>query len=277
MLPRTQRRRAGFTLIELLVVIFIIAVLAALTAGTIFKFWSVQPVSNTKAELKLLQTALHKKWMEVTDLANSSRDDANYKPHRDKLLDLARGNPDVARVIWVKIRQKQAFPQTFFEALNPIILGTRVGTIKVDPLPAYVNYLNKYGITTGDNANPKPYESAVCLLMALRRNVSGGGEISEDTFGVGTFISSINVLAGRPQVPYLVDAWKNPILFCRWPLGSTVATVADPADPQNLLGRWQSLVPTRRTCSAVGNPSCLPPKSTRSRRPCISSARHPAS
>ena len=146
-------------------------------------------------------------------------------------------------MIWVKIRQRQAFPQTFFEALNPIIINTPNGVVTIQPLQSYVKYLNKYGITAGNAANPQPYESAICLLMALRRNISGGGEMSEDTFGVGTFVilKTDPANANMQPTPCLVDGWKQPLLFARWPTGFAGLTSkpandpADPSDPQKLL------------------------------------------
>jgi prepilin-type N-terminal cleavage/methylation domain-containing protein len=223
-------RRVGFTLIELLVVVAIIGVLMTLSAAAIIKFLGTSPQSNTRIVLRSAWTEFNKKWTEVTDAAKGDRDAANRRPYQAALDTLAVNDPERMKVIWAKIRQKQAFPQTFAEALN----GFTVGGVTVKPLPGYVAYLNKYGITAG-NATPADYESGICLLMALRRNVSGGGQVSDDTFGVGKFVKDVTVQGATGPVPCLVDGWGKPLQFCRWPLGNAQADVGDPTDPQKLL------------------------------------------
>jgi prepilin-type N-terminal cleavage/methylation domain-containing protein len=233
MVRLSERRRAGFTLIELLVVIAIIAVLAALTAGAVLKFMGVQPVSNTKLTLRKLQNELRRKWTEVTEQAR--RDPMlSQDPCAQAAIAIAGLSPnagapqELTRLIYIKIKQKQAFPETYAEAVN----GFTVAGQTIKPLAAFVTELNKYGVTVANHpagTNPKDYESSVCLLMALKRGVAGGA-VTDEALGLNNI--STKLTGGAP---YLIDAWGNPVLFSRWPLGNTNTPQADPTDPQGLL------------------------------------------
>ncbi len=241
-LPDTTRR-GGFTLIELIVVIAIIAALAALTAGATLKFLGSQQIANTKSTLDRTQSQLNKAWSKVKDqayreqmpsavnawiLANLAGNDAN-----------AQGR---ARVIYVKLKLRQAFPMNFNEALNPAPLP---------PLPAYTTYLtNQLGITGSTGAN---YESSACLLMALQRGVSGAGiEPSDLTKGGATGSA---VTPNGSTLTFLTDASGTPLFFTRVPVGSPFLNpnpypgggqpgANDPLDPQGYLqlGNWATMV-----------------------------------
>ena len=50
---------------------------------------------------------------------------------------MAGNDPNRARVIWVKLRLKQTFPDTFNEALNPV---------PMPPLPYYQSVLGAAGL-----------------------------------------------------------------------------------------------------------------------------------
>src|SRR5262249_39551947 len=52
------------------------------------------------------------------------------------------------------------------------------------------------------------------------------------------FVKLITVTGATKPVPCLVDGWKNPIMFCRWPLGNSQADLGDPTDPDNVLGPY---------------------------------------
>jgi prepilin-type N-terminal cleavage/methylation domain-containing protein len=223
--------RRGFTLIELLVVVSIIAVLLALSAAATIKYIGVQQASNTKTALTKLQSQLDSQWAAVTQRAKDETIPDNIRASIQ--TSMAGSDPNATartRVIYVKLKQRQMFPMTFDEAINPSPLP---------PLKPYVDYLNGLGVN-GSAPATQPFESAVCLLMALERAPSGGG-VSTETLGIGTNITGFT-LPGGQQVNVLVDAWKSPLVFCRWPSGSTelnpngaTAGRNDPGDPQGLL------------------------------------------
>ena len=233
MFPPTGSRRAGnprrpaFTLIEMLVVIAIIAVLGTLTAGVVLKFMTGQPITNTKVGLKKMQTMAHKRWVEVTEQAKREAIQGVYLTAVQSLS----SDSATQRVIYIKIKQKQAFPETFFEAINPLVIGSGASAVTIPAVPGYVQFLKNNAITTGSQTAPQNYESAVCLLMALKRSVSGG-TINDQDLGLTPSINTTIVPGGAPC---LCDGWGNPIGFCRWPLGNPNATAGDPTDPGKLL------------------------------------------
>ena len=59
------------------------------------------------------------------------------------------------------------------------------------------------------------------LLMALQRGKDGGGVTLED-LGVNSFIHDYRPTPSGGTIQGLVDGWGNPIVFCRWPVYSTV-------------------------------------------------------
>jgi prepilin-type N-terminal cleavage/methylation domain-containing protein len=227
-----RARRPAFTLIELLVVIAILAVLTALSAAATLRFLGVQQGSNTKTALVKLQSQLDTQWAAVTQRARD-----------EPIPESIRNNPDFAvmvgkdaladaraRVLYVKLKQRQMFPMTFDEALNPYPLP---------PLRPYVVFLQNLGVKKS-TPQTQPYESSVCLLMALERAPGGGGVKMED-LGVGS-VTATRTLPGGQEVNCLVDDWKSPLLFCRWPTGSPelnpngpAAGRNDPGDPEGLL------------------------------------------
>jgi prepilin-type N-terminal cleavage/methylation domain-containing protein len=216
-----RKSRLGLTLVELLVVLAIISTVAALSAATALKFIGTQQVSNTKTTLGKLQGQLDAQWAEVT-----------RRVREEPIPETLRANPDFAamagddayaarraRVIYVKLKQRQAFPMSFDEALNPYPLP---------PLSPYVTFLRNLGIK-GSSAATQPFESAVCLLMALERTPADGGVKPED-MGLGTLAVT---LPGGAQTPCPVDAWETPLAFCRWPTGCPELNPSGPAAGRN--------------------------------------------
>ena len=219
--------RRGFTLIELLVVIAIIGILAALTTGAVMRFMAAQPISNTRLTITKLQSLLRKKWTEVTDQA---RKDTIQGIYATAVKADGGGDVERERIIYVKIKQRQAFPETYYEEMN----GFTVGGVAIPASTADIAYLKKYGIVSPSNSgNPAVHESSVCLLMSLKRGGVGASVTDAD---IGDDAISTNV-SGANGAPCLVDAWRNPLAFTRWPMGSTLAPVADPSDPQGWLSK----------------------------------------
>jgi prepilin-type N-terminal cleavage/methylation domain-containing protein len=259
--------RVGFTLIELLVVIAIIAALMALTASAVIKYLGSQQAANTQSTLDRTQAALNAAYSKVKDDAYSPRSSmsepvpANAVPPPTPTTSTVgawiaanlasnAGNPNDpnvtgrTRVIYVKLRLRQAFPMNFNEALNPAPLP---------PLPAYQTYLTNLGIT-GSSPATASFESSTCLLMALQRGVSGAGiDPSDLTKGgaTGSFTIQPPSPAAGKSFSYLTDAWGSPISFSRVPVGSPTLNTNpfpgggqqganDPLDPQGYLqaGGW---------------------------------------
>jgi len=226
---RLYRHRSAFTLIEVLVVLAIIATLVALTAGTYFRLMGTGQLGANKAALAKVQKLLKGQYQTVRDQALKEALPPTTPALRtiyDSVLAMAGSDPARARVIWVKLRLKQAFPTTFAEALTP------------SPMPSlYTQRLASYGVT-GPNASPAAYESSACLLLALQRGVGGGGASEE----VGKSITQSFPTAGG-SIPALVEPYGTPFAFCRWPTGSVDLNPGgaqngqtnDPEDPNGYL------------------------------------------
>jgi prepilin-type N-terminal cleavage/methylation domain-containing protein len=234
-LPRSSGR-ASFTLIELLVVIAIIAALMALSASAVIKFLGSQEEANTRATFDKTQSQLNKAWSKVKDQANKETiPPAVDQWIRTNLAQLPNEAFDVTtgrvRVIYIKLKQRQAFPMNFTEALTPPTLPPN-NVCPLPPLPAYTTYLGSLGISASTGS---PYESSACLLMALQRGVSGAG-VNPDDLSRGGATGSVQ-LAGGKNLPYLTDAWGQPIYFARFPTGRITAQAGanDPGDPQGFL------------------------------------------
>jgi prepilin-type N-terminal cleavage/methylation domain-containing protein len=135
-------RRAGHTVLELLVVVTIIAVIAAFGAAAYFKTLTVYKASTSEQQLKTLHTILERHRKAVID-------DARAESIPQAVLDLAGGDQNRARVIWIKLRLKQQFPQSYAQALQP-------ASGYIAPEPAYLK------IITRSNANDARTESAAC-------------------------------------------------------------------------------------------------------------------
>src|SRR5205814_3915765 len=104
----SSKRRGGFTLVELLVVIAIIAVLVALAAGGAFRLIASQRISRTEDTLRTADKSLREQWNKVVE-------DAKKEEPSAAVMDLANGNSAIARVLWIKIRLTEAFPQNYDE------------------------------------------------------------------------------------------------------------------------------------------------------------------
>ena len=115
-------------------VIAIIAALMALSASAVMKFMGVQQNNNTQSTLDRTQSQLGKAWSKVKDEANKRTDfPAAIEPWiRTNLAGNDANATGRMRVIYMKLKLRQAFPMNFNEAVNPSPLP---------PLQAYATYL----------------------------------------------------------------------------------------------------------------------------------------
>jgi prepilin-type N-terminal cleavage/methylation domain-containing protein len=189
---RSATVRRGFTLVEILVVLAIIAVLIGLGAAAIMKTRVVQETRNTSTLITKVDQALQKQYRITVETARNEPPCA--------LAVAMSGNPpdlDRAKVIHVKLRLIQDFPTSFNEIKNP------PGLL---PNPTYLR-----GIQSASVARTWQDESAACLYLALKRQ-SRGGEFDPDTS-----LSSQELIDPGDGVKEIVDAWKHPLVFTRFP------------------------------------------------------------
>jgi prepilin-type N-terminal cleavage/methylation domain-containing protein len=217
--PTSAGPRSAFTLLELLVVVAIVGILVALSTSAVFKFISTQRTASTRAALGQIATRLDTQWSEVTRKAHDEPLPSYLLANPDFLAMVGGDTHDVARarVVYIKLRQRQAFPMTFDEALNPAPLPR---------LKPYAVYLNDLGVARS-TSQTAPYESAICLLMALERSPGSAGVKAEDLGGTATL-----ALPGG-EARYLVDYWRTPLAFCRWPTGDQQLNPQGPSPGRN--------------------------------------------
>jgi prepilin-type N-terminal cleavage/methylation domain-containing protein len=230
-MAKFTRKRSGFSLVELAVVLTIILIIGALSAAAVLRYLGTQQVANTEQLLRKLQTKMEARMAEVGRAADAEPIGgigANAATLSSTVNAMAGGNTARARVIWKKIRLKQAFPVSFSEALSPF-----------SSLPALATFqtaLKNAGVT-GSSAGTQPYESSICLAIALQ---SGAGGVSEEEVGKEAMAS---LTLGTTQLRYFQDAWGKPLAFCRWPANSAVinpngaqaGNLDLQGDPDNLL------------------------------------------
>lgn len=229
--------RGAFTMLELLVVLLVISILVALTAGTVLRVMESQKKSVTKVTLDKIQAQLTKRWNEHKDIYWKEDAARNFPTQWNYVLTtLAQNDPKRARVIWVKLRMKLAFPTTFSEALTPITLSPGV---TLQPPQGYVSGLGAAGVTASDGGS---CQSAACLLLVLQQSPTGGAAKLEDL--AGTSIRSFSTSNGK-TVQAFADEWGSPLQFCRWPtayarlgnagLSGQPGATNDPSDPEGTL------------------------------------------
>ena len=87
----TRTTRRGFTAIELLIVVAIIGLLAAMTAGAVFRTLRSQDASYTEATLTKLASLLENHWSAVVDAAKRDYDSLPA-PSKQALVTLGDNN-----------------------------------------------------------------------------------------------------------------------------------------------------------------------------------------
>jgi hypothetical protein len=265
-----------------MVVILIIAVLAAITAAGAFQVMSGRRSANTDITVKKVEDALLKQWQKVIDEASkepipdvylNQQVDASGQLASWGILDMAGGDLKRARVIWIKLRLKQEFPQNLMEVLYPN--GPQVG--RRGPGNRFVTYLPQFTLPqlppkatyahalrnaqAVNSPGTVPSENSAMLLLALTQGRTGR-DFNPDDLGAGSLgdcildrpvwppppVSPPFFPAARVTMKQIVDAWNNPVVFWRWPVGnpeiqgsnpavggSLSEKFRDPVDPEGLL------------------------------------------
>ena len=241
-------RRRGFTLVELLVTILLIAILAALTTGAVFRVLAGEKNRATESTLSKIETGLNRKWSAVLD---DARDDMrqNRLPTATAaaLLAAAGNDKDRAEVIWTYAKLKNEFPTTFQEARTAVILPG------VATIPARSMFAQLPNVPLPTTPEQAARQSAACLYVSLTAAGVRGETMSLD--GMNQQVADLpldpnNPAAGTARM--FVDSWGQPIAFFRMGFPQEVqgppyarsGAVRDPCDP---LGKLVQFNPTTWT------------------------------
>jgi prepilin-type N-terminal cleavage/methylation domain-containing protein len=201
----SSRRRGGFTMVELMVVIAIVGVLVALGVGAGYRVLSGMRISATENAMRTIQKVLNEQWEQVIK-------DANNEEPTPLVKNMAGGDPARARVLWIKMRLAEAFPQSYAEIKKIVDGGGVYGTqfiVNKKYIATYYGLLHDAKVNIQLNAPPGPTESSACLLMALRVS---RGRVKLDEANLAGFIADTN----GDGMPELVDNWGNPLHFQRF-------------------------------------------------------------
>ena len=215
-MKRHAERRAGLTLLELIVVIGIIALLAALTAGAVFRYQESSKVGDTNRHVLKLYMGLERQWKAATDgiknepIPQQIRD---FTMNADGTYNNAR-----AKALYMKLRLRQEFPQNFDEARTPAVILLPNGQ-------QYVFEAKPYFRNAIKNARgPSPeMESAALLVLILSHGRGGVAFDVEGAAPIQTVEFDLVAMPGFPNPPagaklplrVCIDSWSWPIAFRR--------------------------------------------------------------
>jgi type II secretory pathway pseudopilin PulG len=196
-------------------VITIIGILVALGVGAGYSVVSSLRVSATENAMRTIQKVLQEQWNQVIE-------EAKQEDISPAIVALANNDSQLARVLWIKLRLYEAFPQNYAEIRTamassqpgppvvPGIYGSAGGQLGYW-IPKRKNMATYFAALPlmdkpGHDTNT---ESIACLLMSLSVT---RGRAKLDLANLAGFVADTD----GDGVQELVDKWGNPLHFQRW-------------------------------------------------------------
>jgi prepilin-type N-terminal cleavage/methylation domain-containing protein len=209
-MTRQRKGRGGFTLLELLVVLSIMGLLAAITISAVGRYKQSSIEKNTNTQLLKVQVALDQQYKGAIETIRK-------ETVPQSIIDLtkhANGTPDIprAKALYMKLRLRQEFPQTFTEVHLPTFQAEFMTPPAAPSSQLAGMYPPKpmYQLAIGTPSANHDLESAALLYLILTQSRAGS---NFDVDNVGR-VTSVDV-GGRPMKVFL-DYFDTPIGFRRW-------------------------------------------------------------
>ena len=233
MLTKPARRR-GFTLIEILVVISLIAVLAALSVGALFRVRAAQQTSNTEGTLGKLDTLLMARWSAVL---------VNAKTPPDGVIAFCDGDKERAVSLWTYAVLKNEFPVSYAE----------LTTISINGATLQPRAVFKKVQTTTPSASLTEQSAALFYAAIMDTGTRGTANSLE---GLQQQVDTANGLS------VFKDNWGIPIVFIRDASNAEIQAPphskpsasgsSNPLDPRKLLINWTNAANKNAAATALG-------------------------
>src|SRR5262249_30263070 len=138
------------------------------------------------------------------------------------------GNEARARVIWIKLRLRQEFPESFAEARAPFPTTDGAGNANPYATAAVLAALApKYNTQLGALTAGGNTESPALLALSLARGRSGV-KLNLDNFGPA--VADTN----NDGLKEFVDDWRQPLAFYKWAINTGYITDLDATKPDSL-------------------------------------------
>jgi hypothetical protein len=197
-------------------VIALLSLLAALAAGTYFRIRNGQLISTTETNLQKINSGLERIWSAERDRIEKEFTSRQlpFNVQYDSLLTACGGPNQVerAKAVWLTLRLKQEFPQTFSEARANITFTTPTVTITLPPKQNFVTALAGITDVTPANSDQSANQSAALLYLILT-DKGTRGEVFDPT-PLNAFIRNLSVNGYDGKAFY--DAYDSPIAFARF-------------------------------------------------------------
>jgi prepilin-type N-terminal cleavage/methylation domain-containing protein len=237
MILTTSRRaataRPGFTMVELLMVTLIVTILLSITVVGLQKATDSQKNRTSKEQVYKLQQSLDSEYNRVVD---ACRSDQTNKKIPQPVVDYCEGDINRALAVWMAMKLRQQFPQSFAEAVTPF---TAIPGYSLSPHQAFTVVS---GATSNGQANEE--SGALLYLILATKTASGGGAMASSADDLG---QQRKVTFGSVPLNTFVDAFGRSVGFNRWEASALVQqppfvdlknSNKDPLDPRNLVFGW---------------------------------------